>query len=65
MNFGDVIELAAKCTVARMLERMISITGIPITCLCLSHEFFLSADAAYDSVAVKADMELGGTDQTF
>ena len=65
MNFGDVIELAAKCTVARMLERD-DFNNRYINHLPLSvHEFFYPLMQAYDSVAVKADIELGGTDQTF
>ncbi|MCR5803675.1 MAG: tyrosine--tRNA ligase [Clostridia bacterium] len=65
MNFGDVIELAAKCTVARMLERD-DFNNRYTNHLPLSvHEFFYPLMQAYDSVAVKADIELGGTDQTF
>ncbi len=65
MNFGDVIELAEKCTVARMLERD-DFNNRYTNHLPLSvHEFFYPLMQAYDSVAVKADMELGGTDQTF
>lgn len=65
MNFGDVIELAAKCTVARMLERD-DFNNRYTNHLPLSvHEFFYPLMQAYDSVAIKADMELGGTDQTF
>lgn len=65
MNFGDVIELAAKCTVARMLERD-DFNNRFTNHLPLSvHEFFYPLMQAYDSVAVKADIELGGTDQTF
>ena len=65
MNFGDVIELAAKCTVARMLERddfhNRYVNHLPLSV----HEFFYPLMQAYESVAVKADIELGGTDQTF
>lgn len=65
MNFGDVIDLAAKCTVARMLERddfhNRYVNHLPLSV----HEFFYPLMQAYDSVAVKADVELGGTDQTF
>ncbi len=65
MNFKDVINLCSKTTVARMLERddfnnrMISHKPIAI------HEFFYPLMQAYDSVEVKSDLELGGTDQTF
>lgn len=65
MNFADVIELASKCTVARMLERD-DFNNRYKNHLPLSvHEFFYPLMQAYDSVAVKADIELGGTDQTF
>lgn len=65
MNFGDVIELSAKCTVARMLERD-DFNNRYTNHLPLSvHEFFYPLMQAYDSVAVRADIELGGTDQTF
>lgn len=65
MDFRDVIELCAKCTVARILERddfkNRYETGKPISV----HEFFYPLMQAYDSVQIKADLELGGTDQTF
>lgn len=65
MTFKDVIDLSAKTTVARILERddfkKRYTTGQPISV----HEFFYPLMQAYDSVAVKADLELGGTDQTF
>ncbi len=65
MTFGDVIELAAKCTVARMLERD-DFNNRYTNHLPLSvHEFFYPLMQAYDSVAIRADIELGGTDQTF
>jgi tyrosyl-tRNA synthetase len=65
MNAQDLIRLAARHTVARMLERedfhkrYISQTPISI------HEFLYPLIQGYDSVALKADVELGGTDQTF
>jgi len=65
MNFADVITLASKCTVARMLERD-DFNNRYTNHLPLSiHEFFYPLMQAYDSVAIKADIELGGTDQTF
>ena len=65
MDFGDVIRLASKCTVARMLERD-DFNNRYTNHLPLSvHEFFYPLMQAYDSVAVRADIELGGTDQTF
>jgi tyrosyl-tRNA synthetase len=65
LNFADVINLASKYTVARMLERedfknrFESHESIGI------HEFFYPLMQGYDSVALNADIELGGTDQRF
>jgi len=65
MPAQDLIRLAARHTVARMLERedfhqrYASQTPIAI------HEFLYPLIQAYDSVALKADVELGGTDQKF
>jgi tyrosyl-tRNA synthetase len=65
MSFRDIMELASKITVARMLERddfqKRYQIGTPITI----HEFFYPLMQAYDSVAVRADVEIGGTDQKF
>jgi tyrosyl-tRNA synthetase len=65
LTFADVTELAAKCTVARMLERddfsKRYHTGQAISL----HEFFYPLMQGYDSVVLKSDVELGGTDQTF
>lgn len=65
LTFADVIELAAKVTVARMLERDDFENryreGRPIGI----HEFFYPLMQAYDSIALEADVELGGTDQKF
>jgi tyrosyl-tRNA synthetase len=65
MNFADVIHLASKYTVARMLERDDFLgrykAGEPIS----MHEFLYSLAQAMDSVVVKADVELGGSDQKF
>ena len=65
LNFEDVIKLAATTTVARILERddfqNRYKNGIPIGV----HEFFYPLMQAYDSIELKADIELGGTDQTF
>jgi tyrosyl-tRNA synthetase len=61
----DIINLAAKYTVARILERDDFSNrlkkGQPIS----AHEIFYPLMQAYDSVALKADVELGGTDQKF
>jgi tyrosyl-tRNA synthetase len=65
MGFRDVIELAAKYTVARMLERddfeKRYRAGQPISV----HEFLYPLAQAQDSVHLEADVELGGTDQKF
>ena len=65
VTLDEVLRLASTITVARMLERddfhnrYVNNTPIGL------HEFFYPLMQAYDSVAVKADLELGGTDQTF
>ncbi len=65
MRFADVLELTAKYNVARMLERDDFANryrdGKPISIL----EFLYPLIQGYDSVALKADIELGGTDQKF
>ncbi|MFC2136024.1 tyrosine--tRNA ligase [Bacteroidota bacterium] len=65
MNFEDVIKLASKYTVARMLERDDFTKrykgGIPIS----MHETLYPLAQAMDSVAIESDIELGGTDQKF
>lgn len=65
LNFEDVLRLTATTTVARVLERddfqKRYQNQIPIGL----HEFLYPLMQAYDSVAIKADIELGGTDQTF
>lgn len=65
LNFRDVIQLSAYYTVARMLERddfaKRYSAGLPISL----HELMYPLAQAYDSVAVKSDIELGGTDQKF
>lgn len=65
MNFRDVIELAAKCTVARMLERDDFKNRYESNQSISVHEFFYPLMQGYDSVAIESDLELGGTDQTF
>ena len=65
MSFEEVIKLASKYTVARMLERddfeKRYHTEEPISV----HEFLYPLAQAMDSVAIQADVELGGTDQKF
>ncbi len=65
MNFSDVIKLLSHVTVAQVLERndfhnrYASGTAISL------HEFLYPVAQAYDSIAVEADVELGGSDQLF
>jgi len=65
LNSRDIVGLTSKYTVARMLEREDFSKrfkeGIPI----YIHEFLYPLFQAYDSVAIEADVELGGTDQLF
>ena len=65
MSPGDFVRLCSQVTVARMLERddfsKRYAGGAPI----FVHEFLYPFVQAYDSVALEADVELGGTDQTF
>ena len=65
LNFADIIRLASKYTVARMMEREDFAKrfreGRPISV----HEFFYPLMQGYDSVALEADIEFGGTDQKF
>jgi tyrosyl-tRNA synthetase len=65
MTFNDVLGLTSKYNVARMLERDDFFKryrdGVPITIL----EFMYPLVQGYDSVVLKADIELGGTDQKF
>lgn len=65
LQFEEILRLAATTTVARMLERddfqKRYKNNMPIGV----HEFFYPLMQAYDSVVLKADIELGGTDQTF
>jgi tyrosyl-tRNA synthetase len=65
LGFGELVRLASTYTVARMLERddftKRYAEGVPINI----HEFLYPLAQAYDSVAVRADVELGGTDQLF
>lgn len=65
LNFRDVIELASKYTVARMLEREDFKNRFSQQQSIGIHEFFYPLMQAYDSIAIKADIELGGTDQRF
>ena len=65
LNLAEIIQLCGQMTVARMMERdtfeLRFKAGVPIGV----HEFLYPLVQGYDSVAIEADVELGGTDQTF
>ena len=65
LNFSELVRLAGSYTVARMMERddfsKRYKSGVAISL----HEFLYPLAQAYDSVAIEADIELGGTDQLF
>ncbi|HET6363959.1 MAG TPA: tyrosine--tRNA ligase, partial [Nitrospirota bacterium] len=65
MTAEDVIQLAAKHTVARMLEREDFKKRYQAELPISIHEFLYPLIQGYDSVMLKADVELGGTDQKF
>ncbi|MGH7887816.1 MAG: tyrosine--tRNA ligase, partial [Candidatus Binatia bacterium] len=65
MTATGLIELAAKYTVARMLERDDFSKRYKSNQPIAVHEFLYPLVQGYDSVALKADVELGGTDQKF
>lgn len=65
LRFSDVVELASKSTVARMLERDDFSKRYHSGQAISVHEFFYPLMQGYDSVALQCDFELGGTDQTF
>jgi tyrosyl-tRNA synthetase len=65
MNAADLIRLAAKHTVARMLERDDFGKRYRGNQPIAIHEFLYPLVQGYDSVALRADIELGGTDQKF
>lgn len=65
MNFADVLSLAGKYTVARILERDDFAKRMAQNAPIGMHEMFYPLMQGYDSVALKADIEVGGSDQTF
>lgn len=65
MGAADMIKLAAQHTVARMLERDDFAKRYAAQQSIAIHEFLYPLVQGYDSVALKADVELGGTDQKF
>ncbi len=65
MNFADALRLAQQMTVARMLERDTFSERYKAGEAIYIHEFMYPLMQGWDSVMIKADVELGGTDQTF
>lgn len=65
LSAADMIELAAQSTVARMLERDDFEKRYTANQSISIHEFLYPLVQGYDSVALEADVELGGTDQKF
>jgi len=65
MNFNDVVSLASNYTVARMLERDDFTKRFQSEIPIAIHEFLYPLAQAQDSVKLRADVELGGTDQKF
>ncbi len=65
LSFGDTIQLCAKVTVARLLERDDFAKRMANQQPIALHELLYPIMQGYDSVALDADVELGGTDQTF
>jgi tyrosyl-tRNA synthetase len=65
LNLADLIKLASNMTVARMLERDTFAVRYKKGDAIGVHEFLYPLMQGYDSVIIKSDVELGGTDQTF
>ena len=65
MNFSDVLQLAGKYTLARIMERDDFAKRYSQNFPIGLHEIFYPLMQGYDSVALSADIEVGGTDQTF
>lgn len=65
LNFADVIKLASKCTVAKMLEREDFRNRYTNQQSISVHEFLYPLMQGYDSIALESNIELGGTDQKF
>ncbi len=65
MSFAEVMELASKFTVARMLERDDFAKRYAAQQPISIHEFFYPLMQGYDSVMVRADVEIGATEQKF
>ena len=65
LNFGDVLKLAGKYTLARIMERDDFASRYAANQPIGLHELLYPLMQGYDSIALNADVEVGGTDQTF
>ncbi len=65
LNFADVVKLASTLTVARMMEREDFSKRYRDNVAIGIHEFFYPLMQGYDSIAIKADIEFGATEQKF
>ncbi len=65
LTFADVVQLANQFTVSQMMERDMFQDRVKQNAPIYVHEFMYPLMQGYDSVALQADVELGGTDQTF
>ncbi|MDR2035969.1 MAG: tyrosine--tRNA ligase [Coriobacteriales bacterium] len=65
LNLGEILKLASQFTVARTLERDDFANRYKNEQSIALHEFLYPVMQAYDSVVIKADVEIGGTDQLF
>jgi len=65
LTFADVVKLASQFTVSQMLERDMFQERMKNNLPISLHEFMYPLMQGYDSVALRADVEIGGTDQTF
>lgn len=65
LSFEEIIKLCSKYTLARLLERDYFAKRFKEEVPIYMHELLYSLSQAYDSVALRCDVEMGGTDQTF
>lgn len=65
LNFADILSLASQFTVSQMMERDMFQERVKKDEPVSVHEFMYPLMQGYDSVALKSDVEIGGTDQTF
>lgn len=65
LSFSDVVDLASNFTVQQMIERDVFRRRLDEEKPLYVHEFFYPLMQGYDTVALEADIEIGGTDQTF